>query len=79
MVRRGRRAFDVADFTSDVDCTQVFLTWELPIEDPEVGRALRIVFDVDPSTSLQLDEEQVWHGGAGASVCPESGRWRPAE
>jgi hypothetical protein len=79
VVRRGRRAFDVADFTSDVDCTQVFLTWELPIEDPEVGRALRIAFDVDPSTSLQLDEEQVWHDGARASMCSESGRWRPAE
>ena len=42
-----------------------------------VGRALGIDFDIDPSTSSQLDEEQVWLNGARVSVCPDSGRWRP--
>ena len=79
VIQRGSSAFDVADFAPGRDCTQLFLTWELPIEDVHVGQALRVAFDIDPSTSLQLDEEQVWLNGERASVCPESGRWRRAE
>jgi hypothetical protein len=69
----------VADFPPDHDCTQVFLTWELPIEDVHVGRALRMTFDIDPSTSLLIEEEQVWLNGARVSVCPDSGRWCQSE
>jgi hypothetical protein len=79
VIRRRSGGFDVADFASDPDCTQVFLTWELPIEDANVASALRITFDVDPATSLQLDEEQVWRNGTRASVCPASGRWCRAD
>jgi hypothetical protein len=75
VIERGSAGFDVADFLPDRDCTQVFLTWELPIEDIHVGRALQITFDVDPATALRLDDEQVWVSGARASVCPDSGRW----
>ncbi len=75
MVKRHTAGFDAADFAHDQDCTQLFLTWELPIENADVGRALRIDFDIDRSTSLQLDEEQVWLNGARADVCPASGRW----
>jgi hypothetical protein len=79
VIQRGSDGFDVADFASEPDCTQLFLTWELPIEDADVGRALRIAFDTDPSTSLHMDEAQVWRNGARASVCPDTGRWRPAD
>ena len=41
-----------------------------------VAQALGVAFDTDPSTALQLDEEQVRLNGARAMVCPESGRWR---
>jgi len=75
VIARRSSGFDKADFPADQDCTQVFLTWELPIENPLVGNALQIAFDVDPSTSLLLDEEQVWLQDARASVCPDSGRW----
>lgn len=75
VVKRHTAGFDAADFAHDQDCTQLFLTWELPIENADVGRALRIDFDIDRSTSLQLDEEQVWLNGARADVCPASGRW----
>jgi hypothetical protein len=78
VIRRGGSGFDAADFAPDRDCTQLFLTWELPIENADVARALRIDFDIDPSTALQLDEEQVWLNGARADVCPDSGRWRVA-
>jgi hypothetical protein len=77
VIARRSSGFNVADFPADQDCTQVFLTWELPIEDAHVGHVLRIAFDIDPSTSLQLTEEQVWLNGAPASVCPDSGRWCP--
>ena len=76
VIERRSGGFHVADFPPDHDCTQMFLTWELPIEDAHVAHALRIAFDIDPSTSLRLDEEQVWLDGVPASVCPASGRWR---
>ena len=45
VVRRGCSGFDAADFADGVDCTVVFLSWELPIEDQHVARALGVVFD----------------------------------
>lgn len=75
VIRRGSRGFHPSDFASDQDWIQIFLTWELPIEDARVGQALEVAFDTDPSTSSQLDAEQVWLNGAPAAVCPESGRW----
>jgi hypothetical protein len=78
VIDRRSRGFNVADFPPNQDCTQIFLTWELPIENVNVAHALRIAFDIDPATTLQLDEEQVWLNGARSSVCPDSGRWRQA-
>ena len=78
VIARRSSGFEAADFPADQDCTQVFLTWELSIEDANLGRALRIAFDIDPSTALLLGEEQVWRNGARASVCPDSGLWRQA-
>lgn len=79
VIRRGSSGFDVADFASGQDCTQMFLTWELPIEDTHVAHALQITFDVDPSTSSQLEEEQVRLNGERAAVCPSTGQWRSAD
>jgi len=67
--------FRVADFPPEHDCTQVFLTWELPIEHVDIGQALQIVFDIEPSIALRLDNEQIWLNGAPVSVCPISGRF----
>ena len=76
VVERGSSGFDAARFAPGRDCTQVFLSWELPIENAHVARALRIAFDVDAPTASQLAEEQVRVNGEPASLCPESGRWR---
>ncbi|MDQ0587661.1 hypothetical protein [Variovorax paradoxus] len=78
VIRRRSSGFDAADFAPGQDCTQVFLTWELPIEDAHVARALRIAFDIDAPTASQVDEEQVRMNGERASVCPASGEWRRA-
>lgn len=79
VIRRHSTGFDAADFPPDQACSQVFLSWELPIEQSDVGRTLRIAFDVDPSTALLLEDEQVWHNGAQAQVCPATGRWVPVD
>jgi len=79
VIQRGSSGFNVADFAPDRDCIQMFLTWELPIEDAHVGDALGVAFDIDPSTSLQLDEEQVRLNGSRVITCPDTGRWCPAE
>ena len=76
VIQRGSTGFDVADFPSDQDCTLLFLTWELPIEDAHVGQALNVAFDIDLSTSMTVNEEQVWLNGERVSVCHESGQWR---
>jgi hypothetical protein len=79
VIDRRSTGFHVSDFPADHDCTQVFLTWELPIERVDVAQALRITFDTDPLSARQLTDEQVWLNGARASLCPESGRWRPTD
>lgn len=78
VIARASSGFDPADFPSGQDFSQVFLTWELPVEDAHVGAALGIALDIDPAQALLLDSEQVWHAGAPARVCPDSGRWCPA-
>ena len=76
VIDRRSSGFNVGDFSAEHDCTQVFLTWELPIERAEVAQALKVAFDTDPLIARQLSDEQVWLNGAQASLCPESGRWR---
>lgn len=79
VIARHSNGFQEADFSPEQDCSQIFLTWELPIANAHVAQALGITFDTDAATALQLDEEQVWWNGARASVCPESGQWRQAD
>jgi hypothetical protein len=79
VVRRGSSTFDATDFASGQDCSQIFLTWEFPIEDAHVARALNVVFDVVPSASLQQDEEQVRLDDARVVVCSDTGRWNRVE
>lgn len=79
VIKRSGPGFDAADFPAGQDCSLVFLTWELPMENAAVGQALGISFDIDPSTALLLDDGQVWLNGAPASVCPASGRWCQAD
>jgi hypothetical protein len=75
VIQRGSDSFIAEAFAPDQDCTQIFLTWELPIENADVAEALKVVFDIARSTSLQFKNEQVWVNGGPAIVCPESGRW----
>jgi len=77
VIARRSDAFKVADFPIEQDLTQIFLTWELPIEQVDVAQLLQITFDTDPANAFLLDEEQLWVNGALASVCPNSGQWRP--
>ena len=76
VIPRGSNGFDAADFPSEYDCSQVFLTWELPITHPGVARLLGVAMDTDPATALGLEEEQVWCDGAAAEVCAATGRWQ---
>lgn len=75
VIPRNASCFDAADFPRDLDCTQTFLTWELPIEHASVAQALQIRLDTDPSTAQTVADAQVRLKGAQASVCPRSGRW----
>ena len=73
LIRRDSNGFDATDFLLGEDCSQVFLTWELPIENVNVAQALQIAFDIAKSGALQLDEEQVWRNGTRVHGCPMPG------
>jgi len=74
ILRRGT-GFRERDFAAGLDLAQLFLTWELPIEDARVAGALGIEFDIDAATASRLDEEQIRVNGVSAAVDPESGLW----
>lgn len=75
VIRRGSSGFEANEFVSLQDCLQVFLTWELPIEDLQIGKALGVAFDTSAPPSPPLEDAQVWLNGAPAAVYPNSGRW----
>jgi len=75
VIARQRSAFDAADFPYGQDCTQVFLSWELPVANAAVAQALQIDFDGGPDTGLRWDGSQLRLNGLPAQVCPRSGQW----
>jgi hypothetical protein len=79
VIQRGAAGFLPSDFGPEQDCTQLFLTWELPVTNARIAHALGVDFDTDPSSAEQLDEEQVWLNGAPARVCPDDGQWCRAD
>ena len=79
VIARHRSGFDLADFAGERDCTQVFLTWELPVEHVPVAQLLKIGFDTQPATALLLSDEEVQLNGARSTLCPETGRWMPTD
>lgn len=75
VIPRHSSGFHAADFTSLPENTQLFLTWELPIEDAHVARALQVDFGTDAATAARLTEGQLWRNGAPAMLCPGTGQW----
>ena len=75
VIERGSDGFDAASFGPGRCASTVFLSWELPIEDAQVARALDIHFDTDPQAAALLHEGQLQRHGAPAGVCAASGRW----
>ena len=78
VIARHASGFAGSDFAPSADCSQVFLTWELPLAHPALTQALCIRLDTAQRTAAQLEDEQVWHQGAPGKVCPNTGRWLAA-
>lgn len=78
VIQRGSSGFDASEFDHGRDVSTVFLSWELPIEDAQIARALGIVLDIDQVTAAALDEAQLRCNGAPAAVCAYTGRWSSA-
>jgi hypothetical protein len=80
-VPRDGDRFDAVDFGPGGDRDQVFLTWELPLSDPRVARALGIVVDDAPVAAEEDSGEEgeggLWLDGEPARLCPASGRFLP--
>jgi hypothetical protein len=75
IIKRDAPGFDAIDFLAADMRPQVFLTWELPIEHEAIGRAMGVTFDRAPAAWSQACEQEVWHDGAPARLCPQTGRW----
>lgn len=75
VIKRGSSGFDAGDFLPGTDCSLAFLSWELPVEDVQVARALGIRFDIDPGSAALLHEGGLHRHGVAATVCAASGRW----
>ncbi|WP_198680183.1 2OG-Fe(II) oxygenase family protein [Cupriavidus agavae] len=75
VIPRTRGHFAPADFPDGRDDTQVFLTWELPIEHPPLAAALGIAFDPASRAPSQEADEGLWLDGSRAEVCPATGAW----
>ena len=59
VIRRNATTFDAESFAPGQDCTQLFLTWELPIDNALLGGALGIDVDCDrPGASLRNAERE---------------------
>ena len=79
VIDRRHDRFDGADFAGPDDRDQVFLTWELPIDQPEVARALGVRFDLHAPGVPSPTDEQLWRHGAPVAVDAASGAWRPVD
>jgi hypothetical protein len=75
VIRRGSEGFDAGSFGPGIDCSTVFLSWELPIEETCLAQAMDIRFDTDPARAALLDESQLQLNGAPALVNAASGCW----
>jgi hypothetical protein len=42
VIKRGRSAFNETEFAPDLDVSQIFLTWELSVEDAQLAKLLGI-------------------------------------
>jgi len=78
VIARHASGFASSDFAPSANCSQVFLTWELPLAHPALTLALGIRFDTAQRTAARLEDEQVWHQGTPGKVCPNTGRWLAA-
>lgn len=76
VVPRDRTRFDERDFLANADYSQVFLSWELPIETAHLARVLHIDFDVSADVPPVLGEGVVTLDGLPVTVRPESGAWQ---
>ena len=79
VIRRGGSGFDASDFPAESACDLVFLTWELPLEDPRVRSQLGIHREVAAGVEPRLAEPQVQWNGKRSRVCPASGQWQADE
>lgn len=76
IVQQGADSFDAGHFDAAQVPPQVFLTWELPVEQERLAQVLGIRYDVGAAVHGPVTEEQVRRSGAPARVCPSTGRWQ---
>lgn len=75
VIDRNSNQFESGDFALPRDCSQVFLTWELPVFNAQILGALNITIDANTPVNPVIRDAQVWCGCVKVAVCPSSGQW----
>lgn len=75
VIESGASHFDAFAYPPERDCTQVFLTWELPIENAVVSEVLQIELDVTSAQTQGINEPYLQRNGAHVTVDSVSGQW----
>jgi hypothetical protein len=79
VIKRGSSGFDESDFPDEHDCTQVFLTWELPIKNSAISQMLQISLETTLPADIEKCDTLLSVDGSQSIVCPESGQWLQAK
>lgn len=75
VIPRDNEGFNVAEFAPAPDCVQVFLTWELPVANAHLQRALHIEVNVGMPGATSLIRPGACLGRDPVAVCASTGRW----
>lgn len=76
VIPRHSTRFDEADFAPLGDATQIFLTWELPMEAVPVAQILDVFFDSAPRAAALMTDAQIRLNDVPVMLCPHSGQWQ---
>ncbi len=79
VVARGSSRFDVSDFSYGPEANQIFLSWELSLDDADLIRTLGIRIFGSPDPARGPSDACISMRGVPVTVCPQSGQWMDAD
>ncbi len=76
VICRDNTEFHAEHFPSERECSLLFLTWELPLENDLLAQALGIMFNAPTQHGLLVNGQTVELEGRPVRLCPVTGKWQ---